>query len=133
MQPTFFINHGGGRRSFREPGPIRDAWRELEGHPRGFMTSLDEQPRATLVVSSYSEEGVPTSARVRTRTGALTRWEAFRRPRRATARGSSAAADGGGRCGVGEPGAIDFLTAMRSQADLRLPLRLILSCRSEHP
>jgi len=30
MQPTFFINHGGGPCFLLEPGPMRDTWRELE-------------------------------------------------------------------------------------------------------
>jgi aromatic ring-opening dioxygenase catalytic subunit (LigB family) len=60
MQPTFFINHGGGPCFFLEPGPMRDAWSELEQYLRGFMTRLDEQPRAILIVSGHWEEGNPT-------------------------------------------------------------------------
>ena len=60
MQPTFFINHGGGPCFFLESGPMRDTWRELESHLRGFMAALDERPRAILVVSGHWEESAPT-------------------------------------------------------------------------
>jgi aromatic ring-opening dioxygenase catalytic subunit (LigB family) len=60
MQPTFFINHGGGPCFFLEPGPMRDAWRGLEDHLRGFMGRLHEQPRAILIVSGHWEEPEPT-------------------------------------------------------------------------
>ncbi|WP_076070239.1 DODA-type extradiol aromatic ring-opening family dioxygenase [Sphingomonas montana] len=60
MQPTFFINHGGGPCFFLEPGPIRDTWRELETYLRGFIAGLAEQPRAILAVSGHWEERVPT-------------------------------------------------------------------------
>jgi aromatic ring-opening dioxygenase catalytic subunit (LigB family) len=60
MQPSFFINHGGGPCFFLEPGPMRDAWRELEGHLASFMARLDEQPKAILIVSSHWEQDVPT-------------------------------------------------------------------------
>ena len=39
---------------------MRDAWRELEHHLRGFMARLDEQPRAILIVSGHWEERKPT-------------------------------------------------------------------------
>lgn len=48
MQPTFFINHGGGPCFFLEPGPMRDEWSELEAYLRGFLENLDERPRAIL-------------------------------------------------------------------------------------
>jgi aromatic ring-opening dioxygenase catalytic subunit (LigB family) len=60
MQPTFFINHGGGPCFFLEPGPMRDAWAELETYLRGFMATLEERPQAILAVSGHWEEGVPT-------------------------------------------------------------------------
>lgn len=60
MQPTYFINHGGGPRFFLEPGPSRDTWNELEGYLRGFADTLDEAPRAILVISGHWEEQCPT-------------------------------------------------------------------------
>ncbi len=60
MQPTFFINHGGGPCFFLEPGPMRDTWRDLETYLRGFMATLPEQPRAILAISGHWEEKVPT-------------------------------------------------------------------------
>lgn len=60
MQPTFFINHGGGPCFFLEPGPMRDTWRELETYLRGFMTTLAEPPHAILAISGHWEENVPT-------------------------------------------------------------------------
>ena len=60
MQPTFFINHGGGPCFFLEPGPMRAAWNELEAYLRGFMDGLPERPRAILVVSGHWQEAVPT-------------------------------------------------------------------------
>lgn len=60
MQPTFFINHGGGPCFFLEPGPMRETWRELEAYLRGFMAMLAEPPRAILAISGHWEEGVPT-------------------------------------------------------------------------
>jgi hypothetical protein len=40
MQPTFFINHGGGPCFFLEPGPMRATWHELEAYLRGFGHAL---------------------------------------------------------------------------------------------
>ena len=60
MQPTYFINHGGGPCFFLEPGPMRDAWSELEAYLRGFAGALDEPPRAILIVSGHWEEARPT-------------------------------------------------------------------------
>ena len=60
MQPTFFINHGGGPCFFLEPGPMRDTWRELETYLRGFMATLTEPPRAILAISGHWEESMPT-------------------------------------------------------------------------
>lgn len=60
MQPTFFINHGGGPCFFLEPGPMRATWTELESYLRGFTASLAETPRAILAVSGHWEERVPT-------------------------------------------------------------------------
>lgn len=60
MQPTFFINHGGGPCFFVEPGPMRDTWAELETYLRSFMATLAERPRAIIAVSGHWEEVVPT-------------------------------------------------------------------------
>jgi aromatic ring-opening dioxygenase catalytic subunit (LigB family) len=60
MQPTFFINHGGGPCFFLDPGPMRDAWTELEDYLRGFAAALEEQPHAILVISGHWEEARPT-------------------------------------------------------------------------
>ena len=60
MQPTFFINHGGGPCFFLDPGPMRDAWNELESYLRSFAGALEERPRAILVVSGHWEEARPT-------------------------------------------------------------------------
>ncbi len=60
MQPTFFINHGGGPCFFLAPGPIREAWSELESYLRAFMTTLHQRPRAILAISGHWEEDVPT-------------------------------------------------------------------------
>ena len=60
MQPTFFINHGGGPCFFLEPRPMRATWNELETYLRGFMATLSERPRAILAISGHWEEDVPT-------------------------------------------------------------------------
>ena len=60
MQPTYFINHGGGPCFFLEPGPMRSAWRELEDYLRGFAEGLPERPRAILVISGHWEAAQPT-------------------------------------------------------------------------
>jgi aromatic ring-opening dioxygenase catalytic subunit (LigB family) len=60
MQPTFFINHGGGPCFFLEPGPMRETWGELETYLRDFMATLAQKPRAILAVSGHWEESVPT-------------------------------------------------------------------------
>jgi aromatic ring-opening dioxygenase catalytic subunit (LigB family) len=60
MQPTYFINHGGGPCFFLEPGPMRSAWRELEDYLRGFAAALSERPSALLVVSAHWEAARPT-------------------------------------------------------------------------
>jgi aromatic ring-opening dioxygenase catalytic subunit (LigB family) len=60
MQPTLFINHGGGPCFFLEPGPMRSAWAELEGHLSGLMETLDERPSAILMISGHWDEEVPT-------------------------------------------------------------------------
>lgn len=60
MQPTYFINHGGGPCFFLDPGPMREAWNELEAYLRGFADTLVERPRAILVVSGHWEEARPT-------------------------------------------------------------------------
>jgi aromatic ring-opening dioxygenase catalytic subunit (LigB family) len=60
MQPTFFINHGGGPCFFLDPGPMREAWAELEEYLRDFAAALIEQPSAILVVSGHWEEARAT-------------------------------------------------------------------------
>ena len=60
MQPTYFINHGGGPCFFLNPGPMRDAWSELEGYLRTFTATLAEPPRAILIISGHWEEDRPT-------------------------------------------------------------------------
>ena len=60
MQPSFFINHGGGPCFFLDPGPKRAAWMELEEYLRDFAGTLEEQPRAILLISGHWEEARPT-------------------------------------------------------------------------
>ena len=60
MQPTYFINHGGGPCFFLNPGPMRAAWSELEDYLREFAGTLVHRPSAILVVSGHWEEGRPT-------------------------------------------------------------------------
>lgn len=60
MQPTFFINHGGGPCFFLEPGPMRAAWNELEDYLRGLADGFSELPRAILIISGHWEEDKPT-------------------------------------------------------------------------
>jgi aromatic ring-opening dioxygenase catalytic subunit (LigB family) len=60
MQPTFFINHGGGPCFFLESGPMRATWKSLEDYLRGFVAELEEKPKALLVISGHWEEPVPT-------------------------------------------------------------------------
>jgi aromatic ring-opening dioxygenase catalytic subunit (LigB family) len=60
MQPTYFINHGGGPCFFLEPGPMRSAWSDLERYLERFAANLPDRPRAVLVVSGHWEEEVPT-------------------------------------------------------------------------
>lgn len=59
MQPSFFINHGGGPCFFLEPGPMRTAWAPLEAYLRGFATNLPKRPDALIVISGHWEEAVP--------------------------------------------------------------------------
>jgi aromatic ring-opening dioxygenase catalytic subunit (LigB family) len=60
MQPTYFINHGGGPCFFLEAGPMRAAWNELETHLRNFASTLSERPSSILIVSGHWEEERPT-------------------------------------------------------------------------
>jgi aromatic ring-opening dioxygenase catalytic subunit (LigB family) len=60
MQPTFFINHGGGPCFFLRSGPMRTTWKSLEEYLAGFAATLSERPRALLVISGHWEEAVPT-------------------------------------------------------------------------
>ena len=59
MQPTFFINHGGGPCFFLQ-GPLRAAWKPLEDYLAGFAYALSERPLALLVISGHWETPVPT-------------------------------------------------------------------------
>lgn len=60
MQPSFFINHGGGPCFFLEPGPMRDTWKPLGDYLRNLTSTLLEKPRALLVISGHWAEEVPT-------------------------------------------------------------------------
>ena len=60
MQPTFFINHGGGPCFFLEGGPLRQGFSELESYLRGFAARLDQRPKAVLIISGHWEQSKPT-------------------------------------------------------------------------
>lgn len=60
MQPTVFINHGGGPCFFLKAGPMRATWKPLEDYLASFASSLGEKPLALLVISGHWEEAVPT-------------------------------------------------------------------------
>jgi len=60
MQPTYFINHGGGPCFFLKPGPMRATWKPLENYLASFASTLDEPPRALVVISGHWEETQPT-------------------------------------------------------------------------
>jgi aromatic ring-opening dioxygenase catalytic subunit (LigB family) len=60
MQPTFFLNHGGGPCFFIRSGPMRETWKPLEDYLAGFASALSEPPVALLVISGHWEEAVPT-------------------------------------------------------------------------
>jgi len=60
MQPSFFVNHGGGPCFFLEPGPMRRAWAPLETYLAGFASRLPRRPDALLVISGHWEETVPS-------------------------------------------------------------------------
>jgi aromatic ring-opening dioxygenase catalytic subunit (LigB family) len=60
MQPTYFINHGGGPCFFLNPGPMRATWTELETYLRSFNERLSMRPRAILIVSGHWIETRPT-------------------------------------------------------------------------
>ncbi|GBR22376.1 DODA-type extradiol aromatic ring-opening family dioxygenase [Asaia spathodeae] len=59
MQPSFFINHGGGPCFFLEPGPMRRAWAPLEDYLAGFAARLPKRPDALVVISGHWEDRVP--------------------------------------------------------------------------
>ena len=61
LQPTYFINHGGGPCFFLEPGPMRSAWGELEAYLQAFASTLADRPRAILIISGHWEEDRPTA------------------------------------------------------------------------
>jgi aromatic ring-opening dioxygenase catalytic subunit (LigB family) len=59
--PTFFIPHGGGPCFFMDwPPPMEHAWDSLATFLRGLMDSLEQKPRAILVVSAHWETPVPS-------------------------------------------------------------------------
>jgi len=60
-QPTFFLPHGGGPSFFMEwtMGP-RDTWDRMEAFLRGVIATLDERPKAVVVISAHWEEPVFT-------------------------------------------------------------------------
>lgn len=60
MQPTYFINHGGGPCFFLKPGPMRATWKSLEDYLGSFAAKLEERPLALVVISGHWEESVPT-------------------------------------------------------------------------
>lgn len=60
MQPTYFINHGGGPCFFLKPGPMRSTWHDLETYLQGFIGRLAERPSAIVVVSGHWEASKPT-------------------------------------------------------------------------
>lgn len=60
MQPTYFINHGGGPCFFLDSGPMRNAWTELETYLSGFASTLAKPPRTILIISGHWEEARPT-------------------------------------------------------------------------
>ncbi len=60
MQPTYFINHGGGPCFFLEPGFFRSAFQELEEYLTGFAAALTERPKAILIISGHWEQTAPT-------------------------------------------------------------------------
>lgn len=60
MQPTYFINHGGGPCFFLEPGTMREAWSGLEHYLRNFASSLSARPSAILIISGHWQEDRPT-------------------------------------------------------------------------
>jgi aromatic ring-opening dioxygenase catalytic subunit (LigB family) len=60
MQPTYFVNHGGGPCFFLEPGPMRAAWVDLEIHLRNFAGTLSERPSSILIISGHWQATRPT-------------------------------------------------------------------------
>ncbi|MCW6510045.1 DODA-type extradiol aromatic ring-opening family dioxygenase [Lichenifustis flavocetrariae] len=60
MQPTYFINHGGGPCFFLQAGPLRSAFRLLEDYLTAFAGTVPEPPRAVVLISGHWEEAVPT-------------------------------------------------------------------------
>lgn len=64
MQPTFFINHGGGP-LFQKPGSMRPAWHELEAYLATLGGRLPRRPDAILGVSGHRDEPLPTVSPLR--------------------------------------------------------------------
>lgn len=60
MQPTFFINHGGGPCFFLQPESLRATWKPLEDYLKAFASTLSEPPLALVVVSGHWEASLPT-------------------------------------------------------------------------
>ncbi len=58
MQPTLYIPHGGGPCFFMEwPG---EPWKNMEAYLRALPSTLEERPRAILVISAHWERALPT-------------------------------------------------------------------------
>ncbi len=59
--PTLFIPHGGGPCFFMDPPPNDpQAWDAMAAYLRGVAASLEEKPRAILVISAHWEMPRPT-------------------------------------------------------------------------
>lgn len=61
-QPTIYIPHGGGPCFFMEPSPDlpRDMWDKLAAYLKGIDASLQQRPKAVLVISGHWEMPRPT-------------------------------------------------------------------------
>ena len=56
MQPSFFIPHGGGPCFFMEWTPP-DTWKGMEAFLAGFLDTLEERPKAILLLTAHWEAG----------------------------------------------------------------------------
>ncbi len=61
--PTLFLPHGGGPCFFLDPGEVFPAgmWDDMAAYLKGIATTLDQRPKALLVVSGHWEEPMPTT------------------------------------------------------------------------